>query len=125
MNKARPAILFIILLFGAYFIGVLCRQKKSPPLSSTFTSLFQVVGKPFKYTDIAVTKILPINQMDEKDYGDEMAQYFYLGTDTGNRDYKYLNKLIKNMSQYAKKPFNYRVFWFRMMSRMHLLYPEA
>ena len=110
MNKTRSTFLYVIVLIGAYFIGVLVRQKKSPPLNSTLTPLFQIFGKSTKSIDLAITKIMPIDKMDEKQYGDKIAEIYLQSADTSNSDYKYLNKLIRNISQYAKKPFNYRVF---------------
>ena len=48
--------------------------------------------------------------MDEKAYGDAIAEEYLSQTDVNDSTYMYLNALIKEVSTFSKKNFRYRVF---------------
>src|SRR6185312_993288 len=107
-SNLRWILLVCLLGFGALIIILFYRGKKTPALHSTLAPLFQVLGRSTRGADIAITKLLPIDMEDEKRYGNILAVYYQ--SDTTDKDYIYLNKIIKNISTFAKKPFTYRVF---------------
>ena len=91
-------------------VYVLYKKKTHAPLGSSFSPAFQLLGKSTRALNIALTKILPINKMDEKAYGDAIAKSYLAAADLNDSDYVYLNKLIKDLAAFSKKGFNYRVF---------------
>lgn len=112
MNKLRFIILILLLSGGLTLVFFLYKGKTKTPLSSTLAPVFQLLGKSTKSIDIALTKVLPIDELDEKDYGNAIAKH-YTDSDTSNQDFVYLNNIIKNLSKFSKKPFSYRVFLMR------------
>ncbi|MBC7451199.1 MAG: M48 family metalloprotease [Cytophagales bacterium] len=110
MTRGHIVFLLLILIGGAFIVFTLYKQKSRAPLGLSFSPVFQLIGKSTRSTDIALTRMLPIDQMDEKDYGDAIAKEYLLQTDTKDKNYIYLNALIKEVSKFSKKKFNYRVF---------------
>lgn len=110
MTRGHIVFLLLILLGGAFIVFTLYKQKSRAPLSLSFSPVFQLIGKSTRSTDIALTRILPIDQMDEKDYGDAIAKEYLLQTDKKDKNHIYLNALIKEVSKFSKKKFNYQVF---------------
>ncbi|PKA05121.1 hypothetical protein CH375_06955 [Leptospira ellisii] len=58
----------------------------------------------------ALTKVLSVDSLDEKEYGDAIRERFSELKNDGNKDYDYLNKLIVSLTVYRQKPFEYSVF---------------
>lgn len=110
MNKARLGFLLLLLLVGGIVVYSLFKDKLRSPLGSSFSPAFQLLGKSTRAINTALTRILPIDKMDEKAYGDAIAQSYLSVANVKDTDYVYLNKLIKELSVFSKKGFNYRVF---------------
>ena len=110
MSRAH-IIFFLLLLFGGTFIVLtLYKQKSQSPAGLSFSPIFQLIGKSTRSTDVALARILPINEMDEKAYGDAIAKEYLLQADQKDKNYIYINTLIKALSKFSKKKFNYHVF---------------
>lgn len=110
MTRGHIIFLLLILLGGTFIVFTLYKQKSRAPLGLSFSPVFQLIGKSTRSTDIAIARILPIDQMDEKDYGDAIANEYLLQTDIKDKNYIYLNALIREVSKFSKKKFNYQVF---------------
>jgi beta-barrel assembly-enhancing protease len=110
MSKARLVFLFLILFGGAALVYSLYLKKTHAPLGLSFSPAFQLLGKSTKALNIALARVLPINKMDEKAYGDAIATSYLEVANLKDTDYVYLNALIKDLSVFSKKGFNYRVF---------------
>jgi len=77
----------------------------------SFTTLFQLLGKAPQSASRAVTKVLPIDSVDEGELGKNLSIY-YKAADKSSQNTEtqvYLNALIKQMQKYKKKPFDYEV----------------
>ncbi|MES2139652.1 MAG: M48 family metallopeptidase [Bacteroidota bacterium] len=110
MSRGHIVFLLLILFGGTFIVFTLYKQKSRAPLGMSFSPVFQLIGKSTRSTDIALTRMLPIDQMDEKDYGEAIAKEYLLQTDTKDKNYIYLNALIREVSKFSKKKFNYQVF---------------
>lgn len=110
MKKLRSLILLLLLVGGGVLTYVLYQERTTTPLHSSLAPAFQLLGKSTKSIDIALTRVIPIDETDEKDYGDMVALYFRGTVDSTDKDFIYLNAIIKNLSKFSKKPFTYRVF---------------
>jgi len=110
MNKLRSLVFFLLLSAGVFLIYILCIEKTKTPLHSSFAPVFQLIGKSTSSIDRALAKVIPINEMDEKDYGNAVAMHYQRQNDSIDKNFIYLNHIIKNLSKFSKKPFIYRVF---------------
>jgi beta-barrel assembly-enhancing protease len=110
MSKIHYTFLFLLLLGGTLVIYILYQKKSQPPMGISFSPVFQLLGKPVKSADKAITRLLPINQMDEKEYGDILAEEYLSQANKTDSNYIYINQLIKEVSGFSKKKFTYRAF---------------
>ena len=110
MSKTRIFFLAVILLAGIGLVTLLVVNKARPPLDSSLAPVFQLLGKPVKSLDRALTRVMPIDGLDEKAFGDAIAlRYAYLDG-VNVREREYLNEMIGSLAEFAHKPFKYRVF---------------
>lgn len=106
---------FIILLFGfagLSIIAALTTVDLSQNNSVTFAPLFQLLGKAPQSLSRSVTKMLPIDSVDEGELGKNLRSY-YSSSSTPNPDEQkslvYLNSIIKRLQAFKKKPFDYEI----------------
>lgn len=110
MNKLRPAIFLLLIAVGIGLSWKLCQDKPHPPLDSTLAPAYQIAGRASGSINKALSKVIPIDELDEKEYGEIIALNFESSADNNDRDFIYLNDLIRSLTPHAKKPFSYRVF---------------
>ncbi len=110
MRFLRPVALVLILVSGGAFITVLFVGRVETPLKTSLAPLFQMLGEPVRGVDEAASKVLPVNEYDEKEYGERIAAYYKSRTDTGDSTYKYINGVLNNISSFSSKPFRYQAF---------------
>lgn len=113
MKLLRPA-LFLMLMSGmAFSIYVFLREKESPPFSCTLSPLFQELGKPIHSMDRAVTKLMPIDDVDEKLLGESIKKKFNERSLVHREDKEtqaYLQSLIDNLTMETHKNFQYSAY---------------
>ena len=109
MNKLRKILLILSLAFGSLLIIILAAGKYNTPMKTTLSPAFMLLGKPIGYTNHALTKILPVGEADEKEYGDAI-RLRYGQYETNDKNNKYVNVLIKHLSKNKKKSFPYTVY---------------
>lgn len=110
MNKSRLIVLGGLLAAGIALSISLYLNKTQPALQSTLAPAFQVAGKSTAAVERALTRVIPIDELDEKEYGDAIAARYEARANKSDPDYIYVNDLMTDISHYAKKPLNYRVF---------------
>jgi predicted Zn-dependent protease len=110
MSRFHYISLLLLSLAGAFIFYTLYSQRSQPPLGLSFSPVFQLLGKSTKSVDIALTRILPIDEMDEKAYGDAIAEEYKSQANVSDKNYIYLNSLITELSKFSKKKFTYHVF---------------
>ena len=117
--KHGGIIFLLILLVGAGIAALFIVEKPQPPLDSTFAPAFQLLGRTTKTFDRALSKTMPISDLDEKAYGEAIILRYRDRGDLESKDCLYLNDLMQQISRFAKKPFHYKVFI------MHMKEPNA
>lgn len=113
--KVFRIIFFLLLICGVVGVSlILIKEKPQPPFSRSLAPLFQELGKSVKSVDRAVSRIFPIEEIDEKILGDEIKSRFAdtskpttAGEETAVR---YLNSLISSLSSETHRSFEYQVF---------------
>ncbi len=95
---------------GVAIIAMLQRAQVQPPLESTFTSAFQVLGTPLKLVDRFATRVLPVDEIDEGELGDVYRASYDLQADPPSREQRYLDSLMTELQPYAGKSFRYRAY---------------
>jgi predicted Zn-dependent protease len=106
----RIAALAALLACGIALIVVLQRARVQPPLESTFTSAFQIVGAPLKLVDRVATRVLPVTELDEKELGDVFRASYDPQADPPGREQRYLDSLVAELQPFTGKPFPYRAY---------------
>ncbi|MBI39905.1 MAG: peptidase M48 [Leptospiraceae bacterium] len=108
--KARlPAFLGLILL-GTLLSSVLILFEAGRNLPPTAAPLFELLGKPLKTADAALTRILPIDEVDEAELGNAIALRYEVYRDESDPDQKYVESLVRHLSRDSHRGFEYRVF---------------
>lgn len=112
--KIKRVVIFISLLacIGA-LIGVLIVEKYQPPFARTFSPLFQLLGKPIKSVDRAVSELMPLSDEDERMLGEELKtklNHFFVIKTHAKIEQAYLNELIKNLTSNTDKKFEYSIY---------------
>jgi Zn-dependent protease with chaperone function len=106
----RIAVLGVLLTCGVALIVVLQRARVQPPLESTFTSAFQIVGAPIKLVDRVATRVLPVNELDEKELGDVYRASYDPQAVPPSREQRYLDSLVAELKSLTGRPFPYRAY---------------
>jgi len=110
MNKPRLALLAFILAGGTWLSWQLFTGKATTPMESTLSPAYQLAGRVTGSLSRALTKVIPVSSLDEKEFGEAIAMRYEARTDTKVRRYRYVNNLAKTITPYRKKPFDYRIF---------------
>jgi predicted Zn-dependent protease len=110
MTKLRLIILAILLAAGAGLVVLLVIVKPKTPLEYTFAPAFQLLGRGTKTLDRALTRLTPVNEADEAEFGEAIAQRYETEADRTGPEGKYLNAILGELSRHARKPFKYRAF---------------
>lgn len=110
MSRIRIALFIVITAAGVALMVLLGVEKPQTPLDSSLAPLFQVMGVPARTASRALTRVMPLDSLDEAEFGDAIAARFGAVAETDNRDYRYANELIRRLSQEARKPFKYRAY---------------
>lgn len=99
-----------ILVFGSVLMVLLYREQIQTERASTLAPFYQILGKPIRTMNRALTKVLSVDSLDEKEYGDAIRERFSEMQDPKDKDYVYLNQLIVTLTSYKQKPFDYTVY---------------
>lgn len=113
--KGFRVIFFLLLLCGVVGVSlILIKEKPQPPFSRSLAPLFQELGKPVKSVDRAISRMFPIDEVDEKMLGNEIKLRFADTSKPRTADeeatVRYLNSLITSLSDETRRSFEYQVF---------------
>jgi len=112
--KGRIVFFIAVLLMGAGLTAYLVIEKPSPSLSATFAPAFQMLGRAPKTLDRALSKVVPADALDEKEYGEAIEARYRNGRNASDKESLYLNRLMGDIAVFRKKPFTYRVILIEM-----------
>jgi predicted Zn-dependent protease len=103
-------VLATLVACGIALIVTLQEARVQPPLESTFTSAFQIVGAPLKLADRLATRVLPVGELDEKELGDVYRASYDPQAMPPSREQRYLDSLMGELRPFTGKPFPYRAY---------------
>lgn len=106
----RTFFLVFVVLAGIGLMWLLYVEKPKTPLDATLAPAYQLLGEAPQSLSRMLSKIVPVNDLDEKEFGDALAQRFECLADKKDKDYLYLNDIMRRLQTTARKPFNYRVY---------------
>ena len=110
MGKYRLLFLSALLMAGVGLVVVLYQERAGTPLKSSLAPAFQLLGQSTKAVDSLITRVVPVDALDEGDLGRVIAVRYERSADKTDPDFLYLNDLLKNLSRHLKKPFGYHVY---------------
>ncbi|MDF3821329.1 M48 family metallopeptidase [Leptospira sp. 96542] len=110
MIRNRFFYFFSILIFGTVLSILTVNTNVQVQFPTTLSPAFQLLGKPIKTLDRSLTKIIPIDDLDEKKLGDSIALRYESYADKKDPDLIYLENLVSHLTKNKHKKFNYRVF---------------
>lgn len=113
--KRFKIIFFIFLICVIMGVSlILLKEKPQPPFSRSLAPLFQELGKPVKSVDRVISRVFPVNEINEKMLGDEIklrfAETFKPKIPEEEATVRYLNSLINSLSDETRGSFQYQVF---------------
>lgn len=110
MTRKRLFILSLLLLSGTVLIILFIQEKIKTQYNSTFAPIFQVLGITSKSFDRALTRIIPINSLAEKEFGEAIKIRYKNICNKKSLEYDYLNQLIRHLTLESRKNFKYEVY---------------
>ena len=99
-----PIIIFIII----FIMIQLFYQKIDSESDFSSSAFFRLMGASAESLSGILLKTVPVNNLDEKDYGDALKERFNSGK--SNYMYNRVNRIMKLLSVKKKKNFDYEVF---------------
>ena len=108
MKLIRILLLTLCLGGGAALTYVLWQNRAGSGARPTVAPAFQLAGKSTEIGDQLLTRLMPVNDLDEKELGDAIASRCYSSAESTGSGI-YLNDLVRHLTVFAKKPFTYRV----------------
>lgn len=111
--KIRLLALFSLLGGITSVIFILIAGRNQPILPGTLSPFFQQLGKPIQSANRAISKLMPISDIDEKMLGEEFRARYeqnFPMTESNEKTRKYLIELIRDLTNKSQKGFDYTVF---------------
>lgn len=115
MNKQGRRIFFLCLVGFACLsmLAALSTLDLTQNRGVTFVPLLQILGKAPQSLSRSVTKILPIDSVDEGELGQNLRSYYERSASLNLEEQKtvdYLNSLMRRLQRFKQKPFDYVVY---------------
>lgn len=110
MSRLRLVFFVLLVLGGAGLSVLLYRAEITTPFRATLAPAFQLLGRPVKSVDRALTRVLPIDDLDEAAYGDAIASRYEEFNGGTRKQQKYVQQLLTTVAEGGRKGFRYRAF---------------
>lgn len=110
MEKVRIVFLVMILAAGTAAGYLIYGGRLTTPRGSTLSPAYQLAGRATSSISRALTKVIPVDSLDEKEFGDAIALSYEHQETQHDVRYRYVNDLMGAIARYGKKPFRYRVY---------------
>jgi predicted Zn-dependent protease len=110
MEKVRIVFLAVIVAAGSAAGYLIYSGKLTTPRESTLAPAYQLAGRTTSLVSRALTKVIPVDSLDEKEFGDAIAMSYEYQETRRDARYRYVNDLMGSIARYRKKPFHYRVY---------------
>jgi predicted Zn-dependent protease len=108
---ARRFFFWIFLCFFCLVIvGIFYKSSSSSSGDMSFSPLFQLLGKVPKSLSRSVTRVLPIDSVDEGKLGEVIFKdYEANASQSDKKTLDYLSSLVQTLEIYKKKQFSYKI----------------
>lgn len=107
----RHVALGVLVAAGTGLAVVLGVNRVGTAFSSSLAPAFELLGTPVKAVDHLVTRVIPIDDLDERDFGEVLRAHYQSQADTTDSRFRYVNELLTPLtSLVAKKPFEYHAY---------------
>jgi len=110
MKKTRLIFLASVMTSGALLTAMFLILGTRPPMESTLSPAFQLFGKSTASMSRALTRIVPVNEIDEREFGVSISDRYASAESAGTKEHVYVNCVLKSVAALAKKPFRYRAY---------------
>ena len=114
MKTFRGISFLLLICMIMALLLILKEEKPQTPFSRSLAPLFQELGKPIESVDRAISRLFPVDEIDEKMLGEEIKLRFANSTQPSNpadeATVKYLNSLVEQLSVETRRSFQYQVF---------------
>jgi hypothetical protein len=110
-NQGRVFGLIVVFSAGVVLVAVLSIERIDTPLPAGLASVFGLLGTPVTALDHLVIRVIPIDAVDERGFGELLRARYEANVDPDDPDYLYVNDLMERLAAtQARKPFDYRVY---------------
>ena len=110
-NQGRLFGLVVVFSAGVALVAVLSIERIDTPLPASLAPVFGLLGTPVTALDHLVTRVIPIDAVDEGELGELLSARYEANVDPDDPDYLYVNDLMERLAAtQARKPFDYRVY---------------
>jgi predicted Zn-dependent protease len=110
MSPQRLLFFAIVMISGIALSWLLYLAEISTPFEATLAPAFQLLGRPVKAVDRALTRVLPIDGVDEAAFGDAIARRYEPHSGGSVEQQLYAQRLLSEVSELGRKGFSYRVY---------------
>lgn len=105
----RRIFLLSIILTGGLLIWPLINEKPQHELKATAIPAFELLGKPLSEANHALTRVIPIDETDEKEYGKILLQQYRTKEAMKHPAYAYVNRVLKKILPKKHKDLEFTV----------------
>ncbi len=109
-GRYRLAVLAVLASSGLALAFAFYVNRTGTPLGSSLAPAFQILGVPVKAADALLGKVIPVDALDERELGQVFHERYEAQSDAGDRDFIYVNDLVRVAASAAEKPFTYRAY---------------
>lgn len=109
-DRGRLVALTLLLGAGGALAAVIAVHRIRTPLPASLAPAFQLFGTPVKAIDHVLTRVIPIDALDERDFGTVLRARYDLQAAAEDPDFVYVNDLLSHLARTAAKPLEYRAY---------------
>lgn len=109
--QARLLALAFLLVSGFGLATLFWLNQTRPPLESSLSQSFQLLGKPVHLLDRLASRVIPVGNLEERDLGETFHRRFSSQLKPGDRTQAYLDQImLEQLRPHARRPFAYRAY---------------
>ncbi len=106
----RWTVLGLLLTAATGLVALLGQHRLSTPLKTSLALPFQMLGTPVKLMDRLVSRLLPVDAVDERLLGDAYRESYGQLISPNDPDQVYLDRLMTSLRSHTRRPFPYRAY---------------
>lgn len=106
----RVISLVVLLVVGGLLIALLLDRERRTPLHHTLAPLFALLGRPAKDVDRVLSRVLPLDDIDERTLGEALRVKGHGSWQRESPAALYLNALLPTITAGKQREFDYEVY---------------